>query len=59
MTYLVSRVVDPDQVVAFGYGKEQPIADNNSAAGRSQNQRVEFKVLSTGTEEKSDEIEEK
>ena len=43
--YLVQRGVDPKVVSAKGYGELQPIADNASEAGRSENRRVEFRVI--------------
>jgi outer membrane protein OmpA-like peptidoglycan-associated protein len=40
--YLVSRGVNPNQVQIAGRGEHEPIADNNSEAGRSRNRRVEI-----------------
>ncbi|WP_188747927.1 OmpA family protein [Parapedobacter defluvii] len=40
--YLVSRGANPSRIEATGYGPTQPIASNNTAAGRQQNRRVEF-----------------
>jgi len=41
--YLVrSGKLNPDQVVAVGFGESQPIAENNTKEGRSLNRRVEF-----------------
>lgn len=40
--YLVSRGVDESRLVAKGYGKDRPIADNATAAGRAKNRRVEL-----------------
>ena len=40
--YLAARGVDPRQMVIAGRGKHEPIADNNTAAGRAQNRRVEI-----------------
>ncbi|MBU8893142.1 MAG: OmpA family protein [Bacteroidales bacterium] len=44
--YLVSKGVGSSRLEYKGYSFNQPIADNNTAEGRSQNRRVEFKVLS-------------
>ncbi len=33
-----------NKLTAKGYGPDQPKADNNTAAGRTQNRRVEFKI---------------
>lgn len=42
--YLISRGVAGNRVSATGYGKSQPIADNSTEAGRSQNRRVEIRI---------------
>lgn len=42
--YLVSKGVSESQIDASGYGEEQPIADNTTAAGRAKNKRVELKL---------------
>ena len=42
--YLVSKGVMESQIEAKGYGGEQPIGDNKTAAGRAKNQRVEVKL---------------
>jgi outer membrane protein OmpA-like peptidoglycan-associated protein len=36
--------VDPARIVAQGYGKEYPVADNGSNSGRAQNRRVEVTI---------------
>ena len=41
---LVKMGVDPARIVAQGYGKEYPVADNGSASGRAMNRRVEVTV---------------
>jgi OOP family OmpA-OmpF porin len=43
--FLVSEGVDPERISATGYGEARPIDDNNTAAGRANNRRVEFKVI--------------
>jgi outer membrane protein OmpA-like peptidoglycan-associated protein len=43
-TYLASKGVKDTQITATGYGEEQPIADNSTAAGRAKNNRVEIKL---------------
>ena len=43
--YLIKQGIDADRMVHEGYGPDQPIAPNNTAAGRTENRRVEIKVL--------------
>ncbi|WP_222538016.1 OmpA family protein [Pedobacter polysacchareus] len=40
--YLVSQGANASRIEAVGYGPNQPIATNKTAAGRQQNRRVEF-----------------
>lgn len=42
--FLVQQGVSMNNVVAVGYGKSDPIADNYTANGRAQNRRVELVV---------------
>jgi outer membrane protein OmpA-like peptidoglycan-associated protein len=42
--YLVGSGVAPDHVTAAGFGKDNPVADNTTAAGRKLNRRVEMVV---------------
>jgi len=35
--------VDPGRLVALGVGEAQPIADNETAAGKAANRRVEVR----------------
>ncbi|MDX2182402.1 MAG: OmpA family protein [Gemmatimonadaceae bacterium] len=44
-TYLISKGVKAEQLVAKGYGGSQPIAPNTTAAGRTANRRVEMKQI--------------
>ena len=43
--YLVRRGIDRRRLEWKGYGKSQPVASNDSAEGRRQNRRVEYRVL--------------
>jgi outer membrane protein OmpA-like peptidoglycan-associated protein len=43
-SYLVTRGVPTDKIVAKGMGPDNPIADNTSSEGRAQNRRVEIVV---------------
>jgi len=43
--YLARKGIDRDRLEYKGYGKRQPIATNETPAGRRKNQRVEFKIL--------------
>jgi outer membrane protein OmpA-like peptidoglycan-associated protein len=47
MQYLISQGVKPENVHAQGFGESDPIAPNDTSAGRAQNRRV---VLSVGGE---------
>ena len=40
--YLVNQGLDPATITATGYGKSNPVASNNTPAGRQQNRRVEI-----------------
>ncbi|MET0533382.1 MAG: OmpA family protein [Steroidobacter sp.] len=43
--YLTGAGIEADRVQARGYGETQPVADNDTEAGRERNRRVEFRVL--------------
>ncbi|HLW82478.1 MAG TPA: OmpA family protein [Candidatus Acidoferrales bacterium] len=40
--YLAAQGVDPGAITSIGYGKANPVASNDTAAGRRQNRRVEI-----------------
>jgi len=44
-SYLVSKGANASRIEATGYGQDQPIATNKTAAGRQQNRRVEFTLF--------------
>jgi outer membrane protein OmpA-like peptidoglycan-associated protein len=46
---LVRGGIDPQLITSKGFGESQPVATNNTAAGRQQNRRVEIVVLGAGT----------
>jgi outer membrane protein OmpA-like peptidoglycan-associated protein len=43
--YLIKKGIVPARMEFRGFGSLQPIADNATAEGRTQNRRVEFKIL--------------
>ena len=44
MQFLISQGVQPDLVTAKGFGDADPVAPNNTAAGRAKNRRVELSL---------------
>lgn len=40
--YLIDKGIAPDRLIVRGYGESQPIADNETEAGRFRNRRVEL-----------------
>ncbi len=42
--YLISKGIDASHLESEGFGETTPVADNNTAAGRTKNRRVEMKV---------------
>jgi len=43
--YLVNSGVNPDILIAKGFGQSNPIADNSTEEGRVLNRRVEIKKM--------------
>ena len=46
--YVVGKGVDPGRITTDGAGESQPIADNDTDAGRAKNRRIELTVTSFG-----------
>ncbi len=46
--YLVNKGVPANTLTTVGYGEEQPVVPNTSAANKAQNRRIEFTVLGAG-----------
>jgi outer membrane protein OmpA-like peptidoglycan-associated protein len=42
--YLTTQTVDPARFAVEGYGKSDPIASNDTSAGRAENRRVEVAI---------------
>ena len=42
--YLVSKGITPQQLTTAGVGPDQPVASNDTDAGRSRNRRIEFRA---------------
>jgi outer membrane protein OmpA-like peptidoglycan-associated protein len=42
--YLVAGGIDAARLTAIGYGESRPVADNDTAEGRSENRRIQFVV---------------
>jgi outer membrane protein OmpA-like peptidoglycan-associated protein len=42
--YLVKQGIDESRLISTGHGKNDPVADNKTAAGRQKNRRVEMKL---------------
>ncbi len=43
-TYIIGQGISEERITAKGYGETMPITDNESATGRAQNRRTEFKL---------------
>jgi chemotaxis protein MotB len=48
MQFLISQGVKPSLVSARGFGEADPVASNDTPAGRAQNRRVELTLAGSG-----------
>lgn len=46
--FFIEEGLDPDRLVAVGYGEFQPVADNGTVEGRARNRRVVLMISKTG-----------
>jgi outer membrane protein OmpA-like peptidoglycan-associated protein len=46
-SYLIARGVGSNRLISFGQGSAEPVASNDTAAGRAQNRRVEIYILAS------------
>ncbi|MGC6428681.1 MAG: OmpA family protein [Flavobacteriales bacterium] len=44
-TYLLSRSIDENRVIAKGYGSTKPVDTNDTKEGRANNRRTEFEII--------------
>ncbi len=49
VNYLIASGIDKNRLAYKGYGFEQPIASNETDAGRQLNRRTEFRILGSGS----------
>ena len=45
VNYVTSKGIATDRLIAKGYGKSKPVADNETEEGRALNRRVEFEII--------------
>ena len=45
VNYLIAKGINPDRLIAKGYGETNPVADNETEEGRALNRRVEMKIV--------------
>lgn len=43
--YLAAQGIDQNRLLVEGRGSDQPVASNDTAAGREQNRRVELRII--------------
>jgi OmpA-OmpF porin, OOP family len=51
LSALLARRVLTSNLTSFGYGEENPIADNDTEEGREANRRIEFRLIGVEPEE--------
>jgi len=44
--YLIKGGIEANRLTAVGFGKSNPIGDNNTDIGKAKNRRIEFKIIS-------------
>lgn len=49
MQFIISQGVRPELISARGFGESDPVAPNNTPAGRAQNRRVEISLATPGS----------
>ncbi len=47
--YLAARGIDQNRIITQGVGPDQPVASNDTEAGRAQNRRVELEIVAVGS----------
>ena len=47
--YLQAQGIDPTRLEAAGFGEYQPVAQNDTASGRSRNRRIDIFLLDINT----------
>jgi OOP family OmpA-OmpF porin len=47
-SYLAAKGVDPARLRAVGFGRDRPVAGNDTEPGRARNRRIEFRLLRSG-----------
>lgn len=45
MNFLINNGISADRLSAKGYGEANPVASNDTAGGRAENRRIEFKII--------------
>lgn len=45
IAFLTDNGIEPERLIAVGFGQNNPIADNDTATGRDQNNRTEFAAV--------------